>query len=72
MDRKQIKHEDIERMKQLACDLVKIADKGRRMRMQQKFVREMAQVYGHENATKMLTKVWLLIDAKTKNELRTS
>lgn len=67
-DVKRIRPEDVTYMKELAKSLNNTPNANTRMVMQQRFVRDMASVYGQERATKMLTKVWQLAKAKAVND----
>lgn len=62
-----IRKEDVQRVKDFARELMETKNKTLRMMMQQAFVAEMSDKYGHERATQILTKVWMLID-KMKGE----
>ena len=67
-NRKKVRREDLLKMRDLAENLNNVRSKKVRMDMQQDFVRDMAQIYGHENATHMLTRVWKLADRLREGE----
>ena len=63
-----IRKEDVQRVKDFARELMETKNKTLRMMMQQAFVAEMSDKYGHERATQILTKVWMLIEKMQKGE----
>lgn len=63
-----IRKEDVQRVKDFARELMETKNKTLRMMMQQAFVAEMSDKYGHERATQILTKVWMRIEKIQKGE----
>jgi len=59
-NRKAVREEDLETMKVYAQRLALEPNADRRMSMQLQFVNMMGHRYGHEQATKMLTRVWVI------------
>lgn len=64
------KHEDVEKIKELAKKLNNEWRASKRMDIQQEFVREMSQKYDHEYATMMLTKAWWVAEEMQKREMQ--
>ena len=58
--RKQIRKEDVGKIREFAEKLNAERSPKKRMDMQQEVVREMGEKYGHETATMILTKVWVV------------
>lgn len=67
---KQIKREDLGKLRDLAEKLNDTYSPRTRMDLQQKFVRDMSVKYGHESATRLLSRVWRLADKLKREEAR--